>query len=228
MQCSTIGIYGNVANPPANEDAPIKPDDYYQESKFAGERIALEVGAELGLPVVVIRPAAIYGPLEPRFIKLARLIAKRRFVMFGDGRAYYHFIHVDDLSAAFVLAAECEGIEGEAFIIADEHPLTVQEVVHLFADSLGVPHPRLRLPLGLLTASAAICETLCRPFGISPPIHSRRAAWFSSNRAFDIGKARARLGFAPRVAPEDGLREMIASYVEAGWIDGGSAREAAQ
>lgn len=218
VQMSTIGIYGHVEHPPAAEDAPIKPDDYYQYTKLKGEEVALARGKELGLPVVVIRPAAIYGAREPRFIKVAQLIKRGRFIVFGDGKTLYHFIHVKDLSDACLLAAEKDGIVGEAFIIADDHALTVDQIVALFAKTMGVPPPKLRLPVWLLDGSATVVEAVCKPFKISPPIHRRRAAWFRSNRSFKIDKARRVLGFEPKILPEDGLPEMIRSYEEAGWL----------
>jgi nucleoside-diphosphate-sugar epimerase len=78
--------------------------------------------------------------------------------------------------------------------------------------------PRLRLPYPLLYYASAACEFACKPFAISPPLHRRRAAWFSSTRAFDIGKARRILGYQPKVQPEDGLKQMVRSYVDAGWL----------
>jgi UDP-glucose 4-epimerase len=33
IQCSTVAVHGTVQNPPANEEAPMRPDDYYQETK---------------------------------------------------------------------------------------------------------------------------------------------------------------------------------------------------
>ena len=219
VQCSTIGVHGNVKNPPAAEDAPIAPDDYYQYSKLKGEELSLELGPKLNLPVVVIRPAAIYGKLEDRFLKLARLVKSGRFVMFGNGQVPYHFIHVDDLSEAFILAAEKDDVVGEIFIIADDHALPVGRIVQIVAEELGVSPPRIRLPYSLLYGVSAACEFACKPFGVSPPLHRRRAAWFNSARSFDIGKARRVLGYEPKVAPEDGLREMVRSYVEAGWLN---------
>ena len=52
----------------------------------------------------------------------------------------------------------------------------------------------------------------------STPLHRRRAAWFNSTRAFDIGKARRILGYQPKIPPEQGLKEMVRSYTEAGWL----------
>ncbi len=221
VNCSTIGVHGHVENPPAAEDAPIKPDDYYQVSKLKGEEIARDLGKELGLKVASVRPAAIYGPGETRFLKLARLIHQRRFVMFGDGEVEYHFIHWRDLSDAFVRCAEQEAAVGQTYIIADDHPLTLNQIVNTVADALGVRRPRVRLPLSLLKVSAVMCEFAFKPLRLSPPIHRRRAAWFSSCRSFDITKARRELGYEPNVAPEDGLADMVRSYRAAGWLDGG-------
>jgi nucleoside-diphosphate-sugar epimerase len=218
VQCSTVGVHGGVEKPPADENAPIKPDDYYQETKYRGETLARELCPALGLPFSVIRPAAIYGPRETRFLKLAKSLKSGTFVMFGSKKVRYHFVHVDDLSDAFCLCAERDEAVGEAFIIADDHALTLTEIVRVMSEALGIRPPRLRLPYPLLYGAAAACEAVLKPFPVSAPLHRRRAAWFNSTRQFDITKARQRLGYAPKIAPEVGLKEMVGSYREAGWL----------
>ena len=180
--------------------------------------LSLGRGRELGMPVAVVRPAAIYGPRERRFLKLARTIKNRQFIMFGSGETTYHFVHVDDLSEGFVLAQENDAATGQVFIIADDHAITLNETVRAVAEALSVPPPRLRLPYPLLYGVSALCEFACKPFSISAPLHRRRAAWFNSTRAFDIGKARRILGYQPKIPPEQGLKEMVRSYTEAGWL----------
>lgn len=219
VQCSTVGVYGDVENPPANEETPAKPDDYYQHTKLKGEELSRELGQELGLPIVIVRPAGIYGPLEDRFLKLPKLIQNGKFVMFGDGTAMYHFIHIDDLCAAFVLCAERDEAVGQTYVIADDHPIAIRDIVALMADSLGQPVPKLQLPLFVLQTASVICEFACKPFRISPPLHRRRAHWFYHMRVFDSGKAKRELGFEPKVAPQDGLKEMVRSYRDAGWLN---------
>ena len=218
VQCSTVGVHGTIGNPPADENAPIQPDDYYQQTKYEGEVLSRDLCQKLGLPHVVVRPAAIYGPKERRFLKLARGLKNGSFVMFGNGDVRYHFIHVEDLSDAFVLCTEKDEAVGETFIIADDHAITLNEIVRIISNALGVRGPRLRLPYPLLYYASAACEFACKPFSISPPLHRRRAAWFNSTRAFDIGKARRVLGYRPKVAPQDGLQQMARSYQEAGWL----------
>jgi nucleoside-diphosphate-sugar epimerase len=218
VQCSTMGVHGTVDDPPGNEESPIKPDDYYQETKYKGEVLALERGRELGLWVSVARPAGIYGPREKRFLKLAKLIKSGRFIMFGSGKVTYHFVHVDDLCAGLVLCAERDEAKDEAFILGDEQPISLNETVAVMADALEVARPRITLPYFVLYAPAAICEFACKPFGIAPPLYRRRAAWFASTRAFDIGKARSRLGYQPKIRPQDGLKDMVQSFAAAGWL----------
>jgi nucleoside-diphosphate-sugar epimerase len=218
VHCSTIGVHGTIKHPPAVETSELRPDDYYQYTKLEGENIARTLGAELGLRMAIVRPAAIYGPLETRFLKLAQMINAGRFVMFGKGEVPYQFINIEDLCAAFVLCAERDEAVGETFIIADDYPLTINQVVSLVAQELGVDPPRLRLPVPVLYGASILCEAVCRPFGIAPPLHRRRASWFSSARAFDISKAKDKLGFRPKVKPEEGLAAMVRSYREAGWL----------
>ncbi len=64
IYCSTCGVHGNVARPPADEDAPIRPGDYYQRTKYEAEPlVSAAAGAEF--ETVILRPAAIYGPGDP-------------------------------------------------------------------------------------------------------------------------------------------------------------------
>ena len=46
VHCSTVGVHGDVEHPPANEDAPLKPGDVYQETKLEGEARGARGGAD--------------------------------------------------------------------------------------------------------------------------------------------------------------------------------------
>ena len=165
VQCSTIGVHGHVRHPPADEESEIKPDDYYQYTKLKGEEIARELGTKLGLKVVIIRPAAIYGPLEDRFFKLPKVLKSGRFIMFGSGEVLYHFIHIGDLCDAFVLCAERDKAVGQTYIIADDHAITLNQIVATMCAALDMPVPRRRLPIFVLMTASVLCEFACKPFG---------------------------------------------------------------
>jgi nucleoside-diphosphate-sugar epimerase len=63
-----------------------------------------------------------------------------------------------------------------------------------------------------------MCEAICAPFGIEPPIYRRRVDFFTKSRAFDISRARRELGYAPQVGLQDGIRKSLAWYRTAGWL----------
>jgi nucleoside-diphosphate-sugar epimerase len=67
-------------------------------------------------------------------------------------------------------------------------------------------------------AAAVVCEWLCKPFGIEPPLYPRRLDFFVKDRAFSIAKAQRELGYRPKVDLEDGLRRTFEWYRQAGWI----------
>ena len=205
IHCSTIGVHGNVKEIPSTETSPFNPGDIYQQTKLEGELVA-RAATDQGLPAVIVRPASIYGPGDLRFLKLFRAIQARRFLMFGSGETLWHPVYIDDLIAGFLLCGEREEALGRTYILADERHVTLRDWVAGIARAVGVPPPRGRLPYWPLAVSAAVCEMVCRPLRIDPPLYRRRAAFFANDRAFRIDKARRELGYRPKVGIEDGLR----------------------
>jgi nucleoside-diphosphate-sugar epimerase len=218
VHCSTVGVHGDVEHPPANEDAPLKPGDIYQVTKLEGERAAREVGRQAGIEIVVARPTGIYGPGDRRLLKLFRGIARRRFVVLGSGRIFYHLTYIDDLIEGFRLCGEVPAAAGRTYILAGGEVTTLDELIGLIAEEARVPRPRLRLPVWPFWIAGAACEALCAPFGIEPPIYRRRVDFFTKSRAFDISRARAELGYAPQVSLREGIRRTLEWYRREGWL----------
>jgi nucleoside-diphosphate-sugar epimerase len=218
VHCSTVGVHGDVERPPADEEAPLRPGDVYQRAKVEGERIARDAAARTGVEVVIARPSGIYGPGDRRLLKLFRGVARRRFVVLGSGRIYYHLTYVDDLVEGFRLCGEVPRAAGRTYILAGAEVPTLNELVQLIAEEAGVPPPRLRLPVWPFWAAGAVCEAVCAPFGISPRLYRRRVDFFTKSRAFTIDRARAELGYAPQVSLRDGIRRTLAWYRSAGWL----------
>jgi nucleoside-diphosphate-sugar epimerase len=90
--------------------------------------------------------------------------------------------------------------------------------VALIADVAGVPAPTRHFPVWPVWTAGAVCEALCRPFGVEPPIFRRRVDFFTKSRAFDITRARTEIGFAPRVGLREGIRRTLDWYRTEGWL----------
>lgn len=218
VHCSTVGVHGDVERPPADEEAPLRPGDVYQETKVAGEAVAREASGRTGVPLVIARPTGIYGPGDRRLLKLFRGVARGRFVTLGRGDIYYHLTHIDDLVEGFRLCGEVEQAAGRTYILAGPDVTTLEDLVRIIADESGVRRPWVHLPVWPFWLAGALCEAVCAPFGIEPPIYRRRVDFFTKSRAFDIARARRELGYAPRIGVREGVRRTLAWYRRQGWI----------
>ncbi len=217
VHCSTGGVHGHIANPPADETYPFGPGDIYQRTKLEGE-LAVAEAARRGQPVVIVRPAPIYGEGDLRFLKLYRAIARGVFVMIGSGRPKLHIVHIDDLVDGILLCSTCDAALGETFIFAGPEAPTLNQLVRHIARALGVAEPRLRIPVWPVKAAGALCEGICVPLGIDPPLHRRRVAFFTHHREFDCSKAARLLGYAPKISPAEGIARTAQWYRAAGQL----------
>ena len=218
VHCSTVGVQGEIADPPAKESAPYNPGDHYQESKMEGEKLARGFFEKHGMEGVVVRPVGIYGPGDTRFLKLFKYIYNGKFRMIGDGNVLYHLTFVEDLVNGIILAGEKSQAVGQTYTIGGNEYLTLEQLIALIAGVLGKPVPKKRIPLWPVWAAAVLCENICRPLGIEPPIYRRRLDFFTKDRAFDISKARKELSYEPKVTLKEGLSITAKWYKENGWL----------
>jgi len=218
VHCSTVGVHGHIADPPADETAPYGPGDLYQETKLEGEKAAMDYFKNRGLPGVVFRPVGIYGPGDTRFLKLFRHVKSGRFHMIGSGEVYYHLTYIDDLVDGIILCGTRKEALGNVYILGGADYGTLNEVVATIADILGVKLSRLRIPFGPVYAAAFLSEKLCRPLGVEPPIFRRRVDFFRKDRAFNISKARRELGYDPKVGVREGLKKTADWYIKNGLL----------
>ena len=206
VHCSTGGVHGHIANPPANEEAPFNPGDVYQETKLEAEQAAREFGNRTGFDVVVARPIGIYGPGDTRFLRLFRGLARRRFPMIGSGKVFYHLTFIDDLVEGFRLCGTLPAAKGRTYLLAGPRYTTLEQLVAMVANELNVPPPRVHWPVWPFWSAGLLCEMVCVPLGIEPPIFRRRVDFYTKSRAFDTTRAQTELGFAPRVDLEEGIK----------------------
>ncbi|MFD0981083.1 NAD-dependent epimerase/dehydratase family protein [Tropicimonas aquimaris] len=205
VYCSTCGVHGNVENPPAGEDAPIAPADYYQQTKYEGE-VALEAFRDR-IEYTIIRPAAIFGPGDPeRFSMIFKRVAAGTFPMFGNGKTTYHPVYIDNLVEALIAVMPSGVGAYEAYLIADKEYVTLNDLITRVAKALDRDVTIRRMPIGPLIVAGHVCETICKPFGIAPPIFPRRVDWYRQNRAFRIDKAQRDFGYTASVSLDEGLR----------------------
>lgn len=212
VHCSTVGVHGDVKEPPATEESPYAPADIYQRTKLEGELWAREFADKNSIALSVIRPTAIYGPGDMRLLKLFKLAVRGITPVVGDGNIYYHMVFIDDLVQGFMLASESEAAVGEVFIIGGEENMTLNDLLSTISRIANRPETKMHLPALPFQLIGSLCEKICIPLGIEPPIYRRRVDFFTKSRSFDICKAKKMLGYAPKFGLHDGLSRTAEWY----------------
>ena len=207
IHVSSVGVFGNLQKLPADEETICRPQSIYGETKLAGEKEVLAYSRANQFPVVIIRPAWVYGAYCPRTIKIFRTLKKGRFVTIGDGENLRHPIYILDMIEAFRLAMTARAAVGEILIIAGQNPITTNELVTTFSELMKVPKPKVRIPYWSGQMLASGIEFLAGTIGKEPPISKRSLEFFDTHNAFDISKARKILGFNPRYSFVAGLED---------------------
>lgn len=218
VHCSTIGVHGDVEQTPANEESAYNPGDLYQITKRDAELACHEEMKQDGMDIVIVRPCSQYGPGDLRMLKMFKMLAKKRFLMLGSCEQNFHAVYIDDIVEGFMLCLLTPNIAGETFLIGGEPYMSLRQYVDIAASALGLQKATINLPYAPFYYAAWVCELLCKPLGIEPPLHRRRVKFFKNNRAFDISKAKKLLHYKPEVSLEEGMRRTVQWYKDEGLL----------
>ncbi len=211
VHCSSVGVIGDVEQPPADETTECHPVNIYERTKLEGERTALDFARRTDFAVVVVRPAWVYGPRCPRTAKLIRTISKGRFPIFGGGGNLRHPVYISDLIHGLELCAEAPDFDGEVFIIAGEIPVESRELVSVIREQLNVRAPQIYLPIFLGQAAGLALELTFKLIGRQPPFSRRSMDFFLKHNAYTIAKAQSKLNYCPKVDLLTGIKKTIKS-----------------
>jgi nucleoside-diphosphate-sugar epimerase len=223
VHCSTVGVHGHVKEIPCTEETPFNPMDEYHRSKLQGELAVLEFAERLpedGMVVTVNRPSMVYGPGDVRLLKLFKTIANERFVMIGSGEALAHLGYIEDQTDSLLLGAvrPREWVHLQAFNIASGTHLTLNELAGCIANAAGTRLSKIKIPVQPVWLAGLLCELVCRPLRIKPPIFRRRVGFFTHNRSFDLTKARRGLNYRSNVNHREGISTTLLWYKDHGMI----------
>lgn len=138
-----------------SEDDPLDPRNVYAASKLMQEHLSAVWARETGGVVAALRYHNVYGPGMPRATPYAgvaaifrsSLEAKTAPQVFEDGGQRRDFVHVDDIAAANLAAAEWTGAETDGsfrpFNVATGEVRTIGDMAAALASAFGGPHPQV-------------------------------------------------------------------------------------
>lgn len=132
---STVGVYGDAGGAWIDETATPAPVNSRSKHRVAAERAVTQLADEMGVPLMILRLAGIYGPGRSAFDKL-RAGTARRIVRPGQ---VFNRIHVEDIGRVAALAAR-ERLAG-IYNLADDEPAPPQDLVEHAAKIGDFPVP---------------------------------------------------------------------------------------
>ncbi|MGB0560384.1 MAG: NAD-dependent epimerase/dehydratase family protein [Spirulinaceae cyanobacterium] len=209
VYCSTIGIYGDTQGRTIDETFAREQSDFssaYDETKYKAQQLVDQAAAE-GLPVVSVMPSGIFGPDDPHFGPVIRLFLQGKLPFWLGGDRVTGIVHVDDLVAAMILAAE-QSPPGEHYILstADLPTREMFAILGLRADR----QPPREIPKWLAYGVTAILDPIGQLSGWNPPLSYERLHYIYDRCVRVTGeKARRELGWQPR-----DLETLFAQLVE--------------
>ncbi len=204
---SSISVYGKEpAEIPADEETGLNPTDNYGKSKMMAEEAVGQYGDKI--PYVILRPAVIYGEgFDEAYLSVLSALKKGRMSILGDGNNNIPFIHATDVVQAMLLASRAERAVGNTYVIAPEDNMTQKQVFALACKHLGTSPPIGHSWLWLVKLRLKFA----RLFG-KPKITEDYIDILTSNRRFNIDRAKEDIGFKPKVKLDDGIQEMVEYY----------------
>jgi UDP-glucose 4-epimerase len=188
---SSTSVYGSTRQLPTREDSPPDPISPYGVAKLAAERYCISFSRVYeSFESVVLRYFNVFGPRQSPFSQYAAVVprfvtaidAGRPVEIHGDGEQSRDFTYVGNVVDATVRAGDAAGASGEIFNVAAGSPASVNLIADTIGEILGKPVERRHLP--------------------------SRAGDIRNSWA-DLSKSERMLGYAPKIALEDGLRRTV-------------------
>ncbi len=189
---SSGAVYGEQNDERVREEAIPNPGSPYAVSKLAAEHYLNTIGALWGIDTVILRVFNAYGPgqqlrashppVVPAMLRQAR--GGGSIIVHGDGRQQRDFVFVDDVVNALLAAAGASTVNRLVINVGSGVPTSINDVVATIGRCMGKELTPLRV-----TAESGGVSRLCA----------------------DLGRARERLGYVPKVSIEEGIRRTIES-----------------
>ena len=207
---------------PTDESTPLPSlpaEDAYGRSKQEAERLALDAHAAGRVWSAVVRPPVMYGPRDRQFVpRVAPVLDRGVFPLFGGGRATLSIVHADSVAEGAIRAAVTDGAGGRVYHLTNDFDLTVADFVRFAARGLGRRVVALRVPARLgrgAFRALALALGACGRRDLA-----RHAAglfdMLTRGNPFTSERARRELGWAPSIPPAEGLVDAFAWWKRGG------------
>jgi len=199
---SSISVYGGEFRE-ATEKGHVESYNYYSKSKLMVEELGMELYRKEGLPLVIIRPAAVYGAFDQgNLYKLIKAMVKGWSFRVSRGENLKSLCYIKNLlNFIEIIINNQDRAIGETYNIADEKPYKYYEIIDTIKKIYDLKIFDLKIPLSI--------KNLTQKFNL-PGKEVIRV--LCSDNSVSIQKAQRDLGYTPIYNLEKGLVESESWY----------------
>jgi nucleoside-diphosphate-sugar epimerase len=197
------------------ETSPYRPYMGYGRSKMLMEQGIIARAAKGGPETVIIRAPWFYGPFQPpRQTEFFVMVRNGRGPLVGSGHNRRSMTYIDNLAQGMILAGTMPQAAGQTYWIADSRPYSMREILDTIETvmqrdfNITCKGGRLRLPSFVSDIASAVDCCLQKADLYHQKIHV--LSEMNKTIACSIDKARAELGYEPKIALEEGMKRSLA------------------
>lgn len=218
---STLAVVGQSETPVADEETPLRPISQYGRSKAEMERALVDRDWYSYLPLVVVRPPAVYGPREADIFTFFQTVSRGLCPIMGNGQEPdLSLVHARDLATGMIRAAEAANTTGETYFLGSEHYYSWNQIKACTTRALGRKALTVPVPPAFAGVLGTVAEVTGKIFGKYPPLNREKAREIRyACKMCSIDKAHRDFGYQPCIPLDEGIAETIAWYRAHHWLD---------
>ncbi|TXS01046.1 3-beta hydroxysteroid dehydrogenase [Bacillus sp. SH7-1] len=204
--------YDERQNVVENAKLPDTFVNHYATTKYMAEQ-AIDQAFAHGLPVITIRPRALFGPgdnaILPRLIKVCEKGALPRI---GTENVLVDITYVENVVDALLLCMHSpKHTLGQKYNITNDERINLYEVIENVMKRLDKEVRYKKISYKTAFTLAAILEGISKTilFGKEPVLTKYTVSVLSKSQTLSIDKAKEELGYAPKVSIEEGITKFV-------------------
>ncbi|MBX0334272.1 NAD-dependent epimerase/dehydratase family protein [Pontibacter sp. HSC-14F20] len=204
----------NEATPIHEQNKP-QPVTAYGKSKLLAEQYLAEIK---DLPLVVLRPTAVYGPREKDIFIILKTLNLGLEPYISNKPQWLSFVYVKDLTKA-VIQSLGAGINHAAYNVSDGNSYDRYALATITKRILGKKSIRFHVPMGVVNVMARLLEAAYASSSKMPALNQEKLNELAAeNWNCSIERIRQDLGFVPEYDLEKGLAQTLKWYKENNWL----------
>jgi dihydroflavonol-4-reductase len=217
VQVSSVGATGPAPlGSSLTEDQPPTERTDYGRSKWEAEQRLLAMRDRL--PVVILRPTAIFGPRDKEMLTVLKMAGTGWLPAFAGPDQVYNLAHVDDIVRGVLRGCDPSLPSGSVFLLGGPQEHSAADLARALGQVLERPVRLLPLPRALLWSVALVSELWAAMLRRPAMLNRQKIPELTGNWSLDLSQAREGMGHEPTVLLEDGLRATVRWYRQRGWL----------